>query len=369
VSKSQAKIHVVTANHPGAVGVIQLHGSNIAVLLESLTGIKNWPIASMQLVEFADIDRGLAVCLRQDWAQVMPHGGLRVMRRILDHLVELGAVYQSDAVPRDVYPEASSDLEADMLTFLARATSPAAIDLLLAQPQRWANGHDVDRQAIATQSRALRHLVEPADIVVIGRANVGKSTLTNWMLGRSASIVADLPGTTRDWVAGLAQLTGPSAADTDHLDLSRGVTVRWMDTPGLRKSGDAVEQAAIALAQQVIAEADVLIAMRDPQISWPEIETLRCQPDIWVINKIDDPAAQSNSAVGDSENPLPISALLGHGLDALQVRIFNYLGLTEIDPSVPWAFSPELRRLLDGGSVDSAEMDRYQNATAQRRDT
>ncbi|NJL31882.1 MAG: GTP-binding protein [Phycisphaerales bacterium] len=57
-------------------------------------------------------------------------------------------------------------------------------------------------------------------VVVAGQPNVGKSTLMNKMLGRSASLVADLPGTTRDWVAGWVEL--------------EGVALHWMDTPGLR---------------------------------------------------------------------------------------------------------------------------------------
>jgi tRNA U34 5-carboxymethylaminomethyl modifying GTPase MnmE/TrmE len=248
---------VMTANTPGAVGIIQVYGNGAATCVEQLCGVR--PNAHCRLARFGDIDEGMVVGLRDDWCQIMPHGGVRVVQRLCDALEALGAQPGEALDPRATFPEATTELEAEMLSTLARAASPAAIPLLLAQRERWEQVQQVDKRAMAAISEQLDRLVNPATVAVVGRANVGKSTLTNLVMGRAASLVADLPGTTRDWVAGMAQIAMPVGE----------VVVRWCDTPGMRRSDDTIEQRAIELARRVVAEADVLIAMRDVQTDWP----------------------------------------------------------------------------------------------------
>ncbi|MEE9212186.1 MAG: GTPase [Phycisphaeraceae bacterium] len=348
------RVTLTTAANTGPIALIQLHGPGVTAILTQLTGKADWPASRMRLVEFAEIDTGLAVMFRGEpdaWAQLMPHGGPRVVQKLLDHLTALGAAYDNDPPPRAVYPEAKSDLEADMLATIARAASPAAINLLLAQPGLWkdfitANEDQAtdQRGAILARSDVLDRLIDPPAVVVIGRPNVGKSTLTNRMLGRSASLVADLPGTTRDWVAGLAELDR--------------VAVRWMDTPGLRHGDDEVEQRAIDLARQVIVNADVLIAMRDPSLDWPTDDALGRGPDLWVFNKID--TAPNATLAGDGRqpgSPLPVSAATGRGTDRLQQFILDRLGLSMLREPTLWVFSPTLRTAVS--SDDAAHITSY----------
>lgn len=336
------RVMLMTTSTPGAVAMLQLHGSETAKVLQALTGRASWPAGNLMLVDFAGIDSGLAVLLRDDWAQLMPHGGLQVVRRLIAKLVALGCVVSNDLSPRELYPEAASDIEADMLLMSSRAASPAAIDLLLNQPEIWrARCSAADffekqtRDAVVERSRVLERLITPPSIVVIGQPNVGKSTLTNRMLGRAASIVADLPGTTRDWVAGLAELPP-------------GIAVRWMDTPGLRDSDDVIEQRAIELANQIIREADVVIVMRDPHIDWPDAKSLPRRPDVWVMNK-SDIFATDNTPAADGEScdtPLRISAECGEGVDVLSRVLIEKLGLAKVDANEPWAFSERLQLLV-----------------------
>jgi tRNA modification GTPase len=214
-------------------------------------------------------------------------------------------------------------------------------------------------------SARLDRLIDPASVVVVGRPNVGKSTLTNAMLGRSVSIVADLPGTTRDWVAGLALLLPPSGSDP--ASSGNGVTVRWMDTPGLHETGDPVERDAIELARSVIQQADVLIALRDPMSPWPGPEELSRAPGLWVLNKCDlidttgmDPVGIRPGHETTRESPLAISAQTGQGIDTLQRAILTAIGLGDLsqeDAARPWAFSARLRDLLAGGLEE--ELHRY----------
>ena len=341
------RVVVTTAPNPGAIGLVQVLGPKAADLLSQLTGIDDWPTQRLRLADFSGIDRGLAVLFRDDWAQLMPHGGPHVIRKLLDRLIELGASYEPDPPARQIYPEADSVCEAEMLALLARAASPAAIDLLLAQPRlwrSWLDKPDEDAAAILARSDRLDRLVDPPSAVVFGRPNVGKSTLTNRMLGRAASIVADLPGTTRDWVAGLAELGPPAAA----------VAVRWLDTPGLRDSDDSVEQSAIALARIAVEQADVLVAMRDPETDWPDADHLPRQADIWVTNKIDEPPEDPGS--GDLESPLSTSALYGSGIQDLERLVLGRLALDDLDAESLWAFSPALRAAIASGERESLRL-------------
>jgi tRNA modification GTPase len=317
MNTTPVQLIVVTAPNPGAVGMVQLTGPGTRDMLAQLTGQSDWPSQRMRLVDFAGMDRGLAVLLRADWAQLMPHGGPRVMRKLVDHLLQAGAAYASDPSPRDVYPEAADELEANMLVAIAKAASPAAIDLLLAQPKLWREPCAEDDATIHARSTRWNRLIDPPSVVVVGAPNVGKSTLTNLMLGRAASVVADLPGTTRDWVAGLAEI--------------RGIAVRWMDTPGLRHSGDVIEQQAIELASQVIEQADVLIAMRDRDHDWPDESQLPRRAEVHVINKCD-------GDTGEDGDALRISALNGEGVAPLEQRVIALLGLDDIDVPQRWIF-------------------------------
>lgn len=338
------RVTLATANTPGAVAILQLHGQGVTQTLEQLTGRSDWRLRIAMLCNFAGIDEGLAVLLSQDNAQLMPHGGPRVVQKLIGQLTtDLGCSYDAQPDTRVMFPEASSPIQADMLDAIARAASPAAIELLANQPALWAGLFKQacltpeQRQSIADRSRILDRLIMPPTVLVVGPPNVGKSTLTNALLGQTISIVADLPGTTRDWVGAMVELSGDGSTRD-------AVAVNWLDTPGLRQSDDTIEQRAIHLASKQFEQADVLIAMRDPDQVWPDASTLSRDPDLWVLNKVDVQDASAGEGEGDTpDRPLQISARQGRGLDALQACVIDSLGLTTLDQAEPWAFSPTLR--------------------------
>ncbi|MEM9109323.1 MAG: GTPase [Planctomycetota bacterium] len=347
------RVTLTTANTPGAVAILHLHGEGIEQILEQFTGRSGWSDRHAYLVHFADIDEGLAIRFDNATAQLMPHGGLRVVHRLIEHLIKrLGCNYDNAPNPVVLFPEAQSLIEADMLDAIAKAASPAAIDLLAAQPTLWrgllqqAGGPDqAQRQAIAGRSRILDRLITPPTVVVAGPANVGKSTLTNALMGKNVSIVADLPGTTRDWVGGLVELNGTH-------DPRQAIAVNWLDTPGLRRSNDPIEQRAIALAKHQIEHADILIAMRDPDRPWPDRETLPRDPDLFVLNKADDALRPEVSDGRSEDRPLAISAEHHRNLDFLQAVIIQRLGLDRLG-NKPWAFTKKLLAWCESGEQPS----------------
>jgi len=347
-------VTLATAPRPGAIAVLQLHGPGAQRALQQLTGIDRWTPGRVCLVDFAGIDRGLATLWRtgdqgkrgsggnRGWAQLTPHGGPCIVQKLLGKLAELGVGVENNPDPLALFPEADSPIQADTLACVARAASPAAIDLLLAQPELWrqvmSNPASLDTDTITAHTSVLDRLIDPPAVVVVGRPNVGKSTLMNRMLGRSASVVADLPGTTRDWVGAVAELGGVNDA----------VAVRWLDTPGLCDGRDDIEQRAIAIAQEVIASADVLIAMCDPELGWPKAEGLPRRPDLWALNKVDQmegrPFIEGEGKGPD--NPILISAKSGRGVSALQAGVLTSLELDDINPQTLWAFSDTLKRFV-----------------------
>lgn len=348
------RVTLATANAPGAVAILQLHGEGVNGVLHQLTGKANWTERRAMLVSFAGIDEGLAVLINAEAAQLMPHGGPRVVQKLIEHLTDpLGCEYDAEPDTQTLYPEAGSPIEADMLDAIARAASPAAIDLLAAQPGLWRGLlqqagpiPEHQRQSILDRSRTLDRLITPPTVVVVGPPNAGKSTLTNALMGRAVSIVADLPGTTRDWVGGLVELSASGRAED-------AIAVHWLDTPGLRTSYDAIEQRAIALAREQIERSDVLIAMRAVDQDWPDPNTLRREPDLWVVNKVDDDTASNPDDGITKQSALRISAELGRNLEHLQNRVIDLLGFAELPKDMPWAFSPVLQSVCETGDAES----------------
>ena len=348
-----ARVALVTPPAPGAIALLQVSGDEATSVLRAITGIHDWCEGRCRLVNLGDVDEGLAVRLRtaggREWVQLMPHGGPRVVQRLIERVRALGCIV-GDADPRQTYPEAASPIEAEALAVLARAASPAAVDLLTAQPEVWSNVRlaDTSREAIRHRSLLLDRLVNPATVAVVGRPNVGKSTLTNRLLGREASLVADLAGTTRDWVAAVVELRQPrGGSDT-------GVAVRWLDTPGLpaEQEGDPIERRAVRLARDVAARAEVVIALCSPDLDWPEPDSLPRTPDLWVLNKIDSGSPRGDGSTPGS--PLAISAATGLGLEMLSALLLQRLGLDDLQPE-PWAFSDRLRRWCLGEEVSLAD--------------
>jgi tRNA modification GTPase len=317
---ADCRLLVATSSQPGAIAILQLDGL-VMTVLEAVTGVAQWPTGVARLTTLADIDRGLAVRLTDNVAQLMPHGGPRVVQRLVAWLVDRGVELAApdDVAPEQLFPEAMDRFEAMALAAIARAASPIAVDLLIDQPRRW-RGAATDRPSDPGRSRRLNRLIDPPLVVVAGPVNVGKSTLSNTLVGRSMSIAADLAGTTRDYTSG-------------RIDLA-GVVVDWHDTPGLRESSDPIEMESVEIARALIARADMVVALTDHQQPWP---VLPRQPDLRVANKCD-------LGVRD-DCDLSISAATGAGIADFVLAVRDRLVPPEdITNPDPWLFD---RRLSD----------------------
>ena len=237
----------------GAVAIVHIHGDIDAAL--SACGIALVAAGQVRVRDLMGVDRGVVARFSEDMCQLMPHGGVAVVRGLLAELVRrgIGEDPAGTAGP-PLYPEARSDVEARALATLARAASPLAVDVLLAQHELWSlSGAASDPQ----RDRILNRLIDPPLVVAVGASNIGKSTLVNALAGRGVSVVADEPGTTRDHVGVM-------------LDLA-GLVVRYVDTPGLRAGPGAIEREAVEGAMELAERADLLLVCGDGTEPPPEL--------------------------------------------------------------------------------------------------
>ncbi|MBL8148874.1 MAG: tRNA uridine-5-carboxymethylaminomethyl(34) synthesis GTPase MnmE [Blastocatellia bacterium] len=154
-------------------------------------------------------------------------------------------------------------------------------------------------------------------LALIGRPNVGKSSLFNSLLQQDRAIVTDIPGTTRDSLIETASIGG--------------IPVKLVDTAGIREAGDIVEKLGIERSYAAIADADLVLHILDTSctLTNDDLQLISyCKqtysPAILVLNKIDlqqhiDLASISEEF--DKDNIVKVSAKTFEGIDILQDRI------------------------------------------------
>ena len=146
-------------------------------------------------------------------------------------------------------------------------------------------------------------------LAVVGRPNVGKSTLVNRVLGRRAAVVQDTPGVTRDRVSYPAEWAGRRFTIVD--------TGGWeVDVAGLDSAVAAQAEAAIDLADAVLLVVDARVGVTETDARIVRVLRRSGKPVVLAANKIDSPAQEGDAAalwgLGLGE-PHPVSALHGRG--------------------------------------------------------
>ena len=177
-------------------------------------------------------------------------------------------------------------------------------------------------------------------VVIVGRPNAGKSTLLNALVGEDRTIVADEPGTTRDWVEAEVAWDGER--------------IRVVDTAGMREGSDRVEATAVRRSRQQAAEADVVVTVVDGSLDCGvragEISDPGWQATVPVVSKSDLPR---RARVGPQVRAIEVSAHTGAGLGELRSRILTALPARE--PADGAALLRERHHEILSRVVDEAE--------------
>ena len=328
-----------TAAGRGAVAIVRISGPRAIEILNAI-----WrPITSaprpreLRLGDVIDpatgarIDRAMATIMRaprsltgEDVAEIQCHGGGYIVRRIVALAVERGArIAEPGEFSRRAFLNGRIDLaEAEAVADLVEARSESALRQALAQlsgalserverlrreviairahleaeidfsdenielPSRTAIASSIEtlRAEVATirdsfaRGRLLREGVRAA---IVGKPNVGKSSILNLLLGAERAIVTAIPGTTRDVIEDFVAL-GPHS-------------ITLADTAGIRAAGDEVERLGIERTSRAARDADLLIAVFDGSRAIDDedtriIELAAGRAGIALLNKRDLPA-------------------------------------------------------------------------------
>ena len=352
----------------GAIALIRVSGPDCRRIAGEILSRDVAETPRMQrLVRVLDADRVLDDAMAcflpgpmtytgEDMLEIGCHGGSRTVARILSRLSKTGArpaepgeftkraflngkmdLSEAEAVMDVVSAQAEESLKAALdqlhgslsrrvnqieeLLLDALSAIDAAVDypdemeedVTLALPESLlAARRQID--ALIEEGRGGRPLREGVYVALVGRPNVGKSSLLNALLGTDRAIVTDLPGTTRDTL--------------DEETAFFGVPVRLVDTAGIRESGDLVEKIGIDRARAALDRADVVAVLLDGTVPLTQEDErlllLTAQRPRLILRSKGD-LIQCADAFGE----LTVSAKTGDGLEELKRRIVALAGVRE----------------------------------------
>ncbi len=184
---------------------------------------------------------------------------------------------------------------------------------------------------------------EGISCAIVGKTNVGKSSLLNVLLKEERAIVTPIPGTTRDLIEEVLNING--------------IPVRLIDTAGLRKATDSIELEGVKRAKERVAESDFILLVVDGSrpidIDDLEIfEEVKGKKKVVVMNKKDLPPMIPPKEMKDRfqrDSIISISALKNEGIEGLKEAIYTLLIHREVRPSPEYLIIANVRhkRALD----------------------
>jgi tRNA modification GTPase len=293
---------------------------------------------------------------REEMAEVYSHGGIAPQRQILSLMVQSGArvaepgeftkraflngridLAQAESVLDIIRSESDEETKSALQHLTGRFSEKigllreelkhalANIEALIDFPEEEL---DIDKKQTVTllekagqytreliasyaDGRALRNGLE---VLIVGRTNVGKSSLLNALLMEEKAIVTPLPGTTRDLVE-----------DVLHV---KGVKLRIIDTAGLRKPRDVAEKEGIDRVKKRIPGADVILWVLDNAEDYLDedkqiFQSIKQKTIVIAINKTDLPKKLPRHKIPVGSTRVEVCALTGTGLEELKQAIYE----------------------------------------------
>ena len=376
----------------GAIGIIRLSGSEAIRLTDkvfvSVSG-KQLSAAKPNTLHYGEIkdkdghtiDDVLVSVFRaphsytgEDSTEISCHGSRYILQQVLQRLIEVGCRQaEPGEYTRRAYMNGKMDLSqaeavADLIASTNKATHQMALSQLkghfsseltllrekllkmtsLLELELDFSDHEELEFADRSELRALAAEIEKkittlahsfetgnalkqgVPVAIVGKTNVGKSTLLNRLLHEEKAIVSDIHGTTRDVIE-----------DTTLID---GITFRFIDTAGIRKTDDVVENIGIERTFQKMEEAKIVIWLLDEQPSVSEIEEMKQKNQgkklLVVFNKMDKLEGEKlefdkfthscGSDPSEAESPLFISARTGENVSSLEQALVKAADIPEI---------------------------------------
>ena len=376
---------ISTGQAAGGIGIVRISGENALNvadrIFKSVSGLKLKELsgyrAALGTVFFEEkpVDEAIATVFRapksytgEDVVELSCHGGLYVTRQVLRAALSAGAVAaEPGEFTKRAFLNGKMDLtkaEAVMSIISAQGEQAKAVALgtldgllyrkisgisgelkgLAASLAAWVDYPDEEiedlpddkilsvlENAASSLSDLIarfdsgRAVLEGVDTAIVGKPNVGKSTLMNLLTGTEKSIVTEIAGTTRDIVEETAVVGG--------------VVLRLCDTAGLRETDDKVESIGVARAKQKLETATLILAVFDASAPLEEQDKALfplCKEKhaIAIVNKTDLPTKLDTNILDTVFNKVVyISAKENNGLQSLEQAIAEVLGTAAFDSS------------------------------------
>ena len=314
----------------GAIAIVRVSGPDAITVTEkifskSLEKAKGYTLHFGQVIDAdgKELDEVLVSLFRaphsytgEDSTEISCHGSSYIVQRLLESLIKNGArqaepgEYTMRAFMNGKLDLSQAEAVADLISSSTQATHQMAMNQLRGQFSKELaelrgqllqltslleleldfNDQDVEfanrEQLTSLMGKVEKHISGLADsfqtgnaikngipVAIIGAPNVGKSTLLNALVGEERAIVSNIQGTTRDLIE-----------DTIQID---GITFRFIDTAGIRKTQDQLEQMGIERSIQAAEKAKVILFLTEKNQPFPDIEFRDDQVVLQVINKCD----------------------------------------------------------------------------------
>lgn len=362
----------------GAIGIVRLSGEEAIEIADKLfrgmndkrlKEVKSHTIhyghiidpKTKQIAEevMVSIMKGPRTFTKEDVVEINCHGGLVSINRVLQLVLMNGArLAEPGEFTKRAFLNGRIDLsQAEAVMDLIRAKTDRAMNVALGQMEgrlskliktlrqeiletlahvevnidypEYDDVEEMTHQTLMEKSRLVRDeiqkllttsqqgkiLREGLSTVIIGRPNVGKSSLLNSLVHENKAIVTDIPGTTRDVIEEYVNV--------------RGVPLRLLDTAGIRETEDIVERIGVERSRQVLREADLILlvlnyadelTMEDEHL----FEAVEGMDVIVIVNKTDLPQKINMDRVKELAKHHPVittSLLEERGIDELEEAI------------------------------------------------
>lgn len=373
---------IATPIGSGAIGVVRISGPaalEVAsrVFVPDPSGLPANTARHGRLVRFGDregvIDDAVVTVFRsphsytgEDVVEISCHGGLSTVKSTLEAVLDAGArLANPGEFTQRAFLNGKMDLaQAEAVNDLIRARTDAARTIALRQLEGGLSERisEIDKRLLGviaaieaaidfpddvpepetawleaeiTQARDEigsllatfgrgRIYREGLRVVIVGRVNVGKSSLLNALLRHARAIVTPIPGTTRDLIE-------------ESLEIE-GIPVVAIDTAGLRATDDPVESIGVELTRRCIESADVILLVVDATEGLRDedralLAETQDRPVVLVANKVDlvKPGAKDlppTPSAAKEEHAVRTSALTGQGIEELEAKIAEIAGAT-----------------------------------------